>query len=252
LKTALIKKEIKENVLSKKGLWIYFAIALLFSGLSFSFISVKELSLLAQVEVNMTFMKVMIGISVLVSLVIGSNMFSGEKEQGTLESLLLTPLSRMEITLAKVIGIVVFWLLISILSLPYFFALTLGTDLFVKIIAFMYLIGLPLVISYSLLSIAFSAWLSSTKNAMLMSIVIFIVTAIPMFLSTTMKKAGFAYLIDRMSPISSSMLAMKDYLVNKLPLSIIFVDVLPVIGLVMIGIASVYYASNNLDFKGGE
>ena len=77
---ALIRKEIRENVLSKKSLWIYFAVALLFI-VSFSFVSVKELSLLAQVEVNMTFMKVVLGISILVSIIIGSTMYAGEREK---------------------------------------------------------------------------------------------------------------------------------------------------------------------------
>ncbi|MGG5252080.1 ABC transporter permease [Neobacillus sp. SM06] len=252
MKSALIRKEIKEHVLSKKGIWIFFAVTILFSGLAFSFISVKELSLLAQVEVNMTFMKVMVGLSVLVSLVLGATMYSSEKEQGTLESLMLTPLSRMQITLSKVSGIIVFWLVLSLLSLPYFYALANGTNLFPKILVFLYLIAFPLVIAFTCLSLAFSAWLSSTKNALMLSIVLFIVTAIPMFLSTTMKKAGFAYLFDRLSPISSSLLAMKDYFVNKLSAAIILVDILPIIGFFFIAFASLYYASSKLDFKGGE
>lgn len=252
MNAALIRKEIKEHVLSKKGLWIFFAVTILFSGLAFSFISVKELSLLAQVEVNMTFMKVMIGLSTLVALVLGSTMYSSEKEQGTLESLMLTPLSRMEITGSKVIGILVFWLVISVLSLPYFYALALGTDLFPRVLAFLYLIAFPLVISFTCLSLAFSAWLSSTKNALMLSIVLFIVTAIPMFLSTTMKKVGFAHWFDRLSPISSSLLGMKDYFVNKLSVAIILMDVFPVVGFFLLAFGSLYYASSKLDFKGGE
>lgn len=250
--TALIRKEIKEHVLSKKGLWIFFAITILFSGLAFSFISVKELSLLAQVEVNMTFMKVMIGLSALVSLVLGSTMYSSEKEQGTLESLMLTPLSRMQITVSKLIGNIVFWLVISVLSLPYFYGLTIGTDLFPRVVVFLYFIALPLIISFTCLSLAFSAWLSSTKNALMLSIILFIVTAMPMFLSTTMKKSGFAYLFDRVSPVSSSLLAMKDYFVNKLSASMIIMDILPIIGFFFLSFASLYYASLKLDFKGGE
>ena len=81
---SLIKKEIREHVISRKGMWIFFAISILFSGLTYSFISVKELSLLAQVEVTMTFMKLLIGISILFSIILGSTMVSGEREQGTL------------------------------------------------------------------------------------------------------------------------------------------------------------------------
>ena len=56
----------------------------------------------------MTFMKALIGISILVSIILGSTMVSGEKEQGPLESLLLTPLSKVKIILSKVVGILAF------------------------------------------------------------------------------------------------------------------------------------------------
>lgn len=250
--TSLIKKEIREHVLSRKGVWIFFAISILFSGLTYSFISVKELSLLAQVEVNMTFMKALIGISILVSIILGSTMVSGEREQGTLESLLLTPLSKVKIILSKVVGILVFWLIISMISIPYFYALTYGTNMLPTIIGYLYLIGLPLVISFSLLSLAFSSWIASSKNATLLSIVLFLVTAIPMFLSTTMKKSGFAYLVDLLSPVSASMLTLKDWLVNKLSVFSIFMDSLPVLGFLVISIICLLYASKKMDFLGGE
>lgn len=249
---SLIKKEIREHVLSHKGVWIFFAIAILFSGLSYSFISVKELSLLAQVEVNMTFMKALMGVSILISIILGSTMVSGEREQGTLESLLLTPLSKVKIILAKVIAILFFWLMISIISIPYFYALTYGTNTLLIILAYLYLIGMPLVASFSLLSLAFSSWISSSKNATLMSIVLFLVTAIPMFLSTTMKKSGFAHLVDLLSPVSSSMLALKDLIVNKLGTYTILMDSLPVFFFFVISIICLFYASKKMDFLGGE
>lgn len=248
----LIKKEMKEHVLSRKGVWIYFAISLLFSGLAYSFISVKELSLLAQVEVNMTFIKVLIGISVLVSIILGSTMVSGEREQGTLESLLLTPLSKMKIIIAKVIGIVLFWLIISIISLPYFYALTYGTNMLPTVLTYLYLIAFPVVIGFALLSLAFSSWISSTKNATLLSIILFIVTAIPMFLSTTMKKAGFAHIVTKISPISTSMNAMKDLMVNKLGASALFIDVVPILIFVGLSIGLLVFASKKISFLGGE
>lgn len=246
--SSLIKKEIREHVFSRKGIWIFFAISILFSGLTYSFISVKELSLLAQVEVNMTFMKALIGISILVSIILGSTMVSGEREQGTLESLLLTPLSKVKIIFSKVVGILVFWLIISVISIPYFYALTYGTSMLFTILSYLYLIGLPLVVSFSLLSLAFSSWISSSKNATLMSIVLFLVTAIPMFLSTTMKKSGFAHLVDSLSPVSASMLTLKDWLVNKLSFFPIFIDSLPVLFFLGISIICLFYASKKMDF----
>ena len=114
----------KGHVLSRKGLWIYFALSILFSAMAFSFVTFKELSFLAQVEVNMTFLKILLGVGILISIIIGSTMISNEKEQGTLESLLMTPLSNFQIIVVKAASICVFWFRLITISLPYFYALT--------------------------------------------------------------------------------------------------------------------------------
>lgn len=122
-------------------------------------------------------------------------MYAGERERETLESLLLSPLSKAQITFGKLVGLLLFWFIISLLFLPYFFALSMGTDIFVKALVFLYLICFPLIIG-------FFAILSSTKSSTLLSFVLFLVTAIPMFLSTTMKKSGFAHIVDTVSLLS--------------------------------------------------
>ena len=190
---SLIKKEITEHVISRKGMWIFFAISILFSGLTYSFISVKELSLLAQVEVTMTFMKLLIGISILFSIILGSTMVSGEREQGTLRESIIDTDIKSENYFCK--GSWNFSVLVTdfLHFHPLPFRTYVWNELLGTILIFMYVIALPLVMSFSLLSLAFSSWISSSKNATLLSIVLFLVTAIPMFLSTTMKKSGFAH-----------------------------------------------------------
>ena len=147
---ALFYKEMKEHVLSRKGLWIYFALSILLSAMAFSFVTFKELSLFAQVEVNMTFLKIVLGVGILISIIIGSTMISNEKEQGTLESLLLTPLSNLKIMMVKAATICVFWLGILLISLPYFFALTYGTQLLPTVFALILILGTLLVLGFSL------------------------------------------------------------------------------------------------------
>src|SRR4051812_3298356 len=75
----LVKKETKEHIFSRKGIGFLFFVTLLMSILSFSFISVKELSLLDQPTVVMTMLKLLLGINILISMVIGSTMIAGEK-----------------------------------------------------------------------------------------------------------------------------------------------------------------------------
>ena len=67
-----------------------------------------------------------------------------------------------------------------------------------------------------------------------------------------MKKAGFAYILDRTSPISSTLLGAKDLLINKLGMSTILLDVLPVFIFFIIAIIVLLLASRNIKLIGGE
>lgn len=81
MKSALIKKEVQENILAFKGsLWL-FVITLLFSAMSYSFVGVKEMSLLAQTEMLVTFGKLVVGLGLLISVILAAVSFSNEKEQ---------------------------------------------------------------------------------------------------------------------------------------------------------------------------
>jgi ABC-2 type transport system permease protein len=248
----LVKKEAKEHIFSRKGLGFLFIVSLLLSMMSFGFISVKELSLLDQPTVVMTAFRLLLGINILIAMVIGSTMIAGEKEKGTLESLLLTPLTKRKIVIGKLLAILVFWLVVTLISLPYFIVLSLGTSMMPTILFYLYIVGTILVISFSSIALIFSTILASTKNAMIVGLLIFLVTLVPMFLSTTMKKAGFAKFINTYSPISASMKSMKDLFINKLGTSDIVPGLLPVLVFFLLTVMAAMLITRKVDFLRGE
>ncbi|NIK76797.1 ABC-2 type transport system permease protein [Paenibacillus castaneae] len=248
----LVKKETKEHIFSRKGIGFLFIVSILLSIMSFGFISVKELSLLDQPSIVMTTFKLLLGINILISMVIGSTMVAGEKEKGTLESLLLTPLTKRKIIIGKLIAILVFWLTVTLISLPYFIVLSNGTSMLPTILFYLYVVGTVLVISFSSIALIFSTILASTKNAMIVGLMIFLITLVPMFLSTTMKKAGFAKLIQSYSPISASMKTMKDLFINKLGALDILVGMVPVFVFFVLALSVSLLISKKVDFLGGE
>lgn len=248
----LVKKETKEHIFSRKGIAFLFVVSLLMSILSFSFISVKELSLLDQPTVIMTALKLLLGINILISMVIGSTMIAGEKEKGTLESLLLTPLTKRKIIFGKLIAILIFWLMVTLVSMPYLFVLAYQANLFPTILIYLYGIGTVLIISFSSIALIFSTILVSTKNAMILAIMTFLITAIPMFLSTTMKKSGLAKVISENSPVSASMKAMKDIFITQLGFSQVSVELIPVFVFFLITIFIAFMIAKKVDFLRGE
>lgn len=86
----IIKKEFHESLFDCKGLWLIVACACVLSGLCVLVISIKEGSVLAQNDVLQYAMKAAMFLTVTISMVLGSACFATEREENTMESLLLT------------------------------------------------------------------------------------------------------------------------------------------------------------------
>jgi ABC-2 type transport system permease protein len=208
--------------------------------------------LLDQPTVITTTFKLLLGVNILISMVIGSTMVSGEKERGTLESLLLTPLTKRKIIKGKLLAILVFWFILSLVALPYLVVLSYGTDMLPMILFYLYVIGTLLVIAFSSVALILSTLLSSTKNAMILALLFFLITVMPMFLSTMIKKTGFGKIINDMSPIASSMKGLKEIFVNKVGMSQVFIGMIPTFVFFVITILVALFVSKKVDFLRGE
>jgi len=248
----IVWKEIKENIFAMKGTVWLFIVAILFSGMSYSFVSVKELSLLAQNEVIVTFGKVIIAVALLISISLSSVSFSNEKEQSTIESLLLTPISSLQLAIGKLMGTLSMWLMIYFVSVPYIVTLGHGTQIVPSMLAFIGIVGTMIILIYSCISISLSIFMGSSKNAMITSTVLFLITAIPAFLSTTIKKSGFGAVIDYLSPLSNVTNLMKGVIINRQSLVSLSNFILPLTIYVILSFVLLNFAVKKFNFEGGE
>jgi len=248
----IVKKEIKENFLAMKGVLWLFAVAILFSGMTYSFITVKELSLLAQTEVIVTMGKMILGVGLLISIILASVSFSNEKEQGTIESLMLTPTSGIQLAVGKLVGVMFMWLTIFMVAVPYVITLSFGTNIGLTMILFIFFAGTTVVFIYSTIAISLSILMGSSKNAMITSIIFFLITAIPAFLSTTMKKVGFGMILERISPLSNTTNLMKEIIINRQDMLSVLQYIVPLLIYVAIGYVIMTAAVKEFNFEGGE
>jgi len=252
MNTTILKKEIKENFLAMKGMLWLFAIALLFSGMTYSFITVKELSLLAQTEVMTTMGKMILGVALLVTIILASVSFSNEKEQSTIESLMLTPITSMKLAMGKLMGVMFMWLMIFLVSLPYMMTLSYGTTIGLTLIMFILIVGTIIIFIYATIGMSLSIIMGSSKNAMITSIIVFLITAIPAFLSTTMKKVGFGMILEKISPLSNVTNLMKGIIINRQGASSLLEYIIPLLLYIVLGYFLMTVAVKKFNFEGGE
>jgi ABC-2 type transport system permease protein len=113
------------SVLWKGGripaLFVPFSIVLSF--MSYLLATNKELSLTPPKEMVFFIVQITLAVGLLISLIIGANAISGERENGTIESLLVTPVSRRQIVLGKFLAALSPWPFILAISTVYMWLL---------------------------------------------------------------------------------------------------------------------------------
>ncbi len=246
----IFKKEVKETLFAMKGIIWFVVVSVLFSVLCFAIVSVKELSLMAQTEVIMTFSKLALGIGVGISVILASVSFSHEREADTLESLLLTPITKFQLVAGKLSSTLVMTLGVYLIAIPYLAALAYKTGATITAIALLFIMGLIAAIAFSMIAFGISILLGNSKNAIITSIIVIVITAIPSFLSTTTKKAGFAMIVNKISPVSNTFNFMKEIIINKQGVSVPML--IPILMFFALAALFLTYSANHMDYKGGE
>lgn len=178
-------------------------VALFFSVLTYLLATDKELSLLGQKDMMNLTVQISIAIGALLTLLSAADALSGERERGTLESLLLTPRSRVSIVGGKLVASLTLWLGAYLTSLPYLWILATGTDLFITAAALSFLIGSLLALSLAGMGIAVSVRSRTNRAALGTSILIFLLLVAPTQLPATTRKGWLGEIIARANPVTS-------------------------------------------------
>lgn len=252
MKTVIFKKELRENLIAFKGIVWLFIITLLLSAMAYSFVGVKEMSLLAQTEMMVTFGKLVLGLGLLMSIILSSISFSSEREQSTLESLLLTPIAKVQMALGKLGAILMMWFFTFLLAIPYFVVLSAGTLTLRPMLLFLFVMGTVVTFLFACISMALSILMGSSKGAMMTSIIVFLISVVPMFLSSTMTKAGLGALLDKVSPVSNALNLMKEMVLTQSSTTHWLPFIFPVIIVGILAYVFLLYGVRRLGFEGGE
>ncbi|MGC4020189.1 MAG: ABC transporter permease [Muricomes sp.] len=144
----IIKKELRESLYESKGLWMIAASTCILSGLCLVTILSKEGSVLAQRDILQYAIKAAMFVTLMVSMVLGATCFVAEREGNTLESLLLTPISKIDLTMAKYIGVLIIGGILFCVSVPYLAAIGAGSGLTVRALLITFFAGGVLLLAF--------------------------------------------------------------------------------------------------------
>jgi ABC-type transport system involved in multi-copper enzyme maturation permease subunit len=205
MKTAyVLQKEIRESILTPKGFLWYILTSMILSVLSYLFLTNSELSLLDQGQMLYMIMNFITALGILVGLVFGADALAGEIERGTMEALLLSPVTKGEIAAGKLGAALTNWGILFTISLPYLFVVGKGGQNLLSGIAYLAALGTFLATAFSAFAMGLSSRAKSVKNSLMISLFIFLLAGSPIFLSAVQRSTWFGRILDFINPIAGA------------------------------------------------
>lgn len=179
----------------------------------------SELSLIPPKEATYEMLKNAMSISLFIGLVIGADALSGERDRGTLESLLLTPISRRQIMTGKFLAGLSQWPAAFLIALPFMKVLSQGDEVFVPAILWGAITGTMLAIGYTGVGMFVSFWSSSNKTSYFISLGLYILFLVPAQLPGRAQTGAAGQFLQWVNPLAAVNHFLSKHLVNYRPVS---------------------------------
>ena len=212
--TVVAAQEIRDLWVGGRGLVLAFAVSVLLSVVTYMAATNQVLNFLEQREaVNLT-LQVAVAVGVLVTLVVSADGISGERERGTLESLLLTPVPRRAIVLGKAAAALSLWFAVFVVSVPYVWVLGRGVSVVATALLLGLLIGTVLAAALAAIGLLISAASGSNKASLSVSLFVLLALFAPTQLPGGPPKGWFGDVLVRVNPVGSGLHYIGAVLVN--------------------------------------
>lgn len=176
-------RELRDLWVGGKALTLILLYSLLLGIYSYMLAANAEVNLLPLREMILEMVKASIAVGLFICLIIAADSFSGERERGTLETVLLTPASRRQIAVGKFLAAVSPWPVALAIAIPYWAVLAKGDPVFGEALLWGSVLGTVLAPALAGLGMLVSVWCKSNKTSMLVSLVLYLLLLLPTELS---------------------------------------------------------------------
>jgi len=175
----VFKKELRDLWIGGRALNLTVAYTVLLGAYAYWMARDSAVSLIPPKEMVFELLKAGLLAGVFMGLIIGADSMSGERERGTLEGLLLTPISRGQITVAKFLAACSTCPVALIVIVPYFKVLSQGDEVFAQALLWGTGFGLVLTPAFTALGMLASVRSNSNKSSMFVSLALFLLFVLP-------------------------------------------------------------------------
>jgi ABC-2 type transport system permease protein len=195
--------ELRELWLGGRGLVLSLAFSVLVSVLTYLTATNKALNFLEQREsVNLT-VQVAIAVGALLALVAAADAVSGERERGTLETLLLAPVPRLQLILGKLVGAISLWFAAYAITIPYVVFLGRGVGIAGDALATEAVVGTLLAVFLASLGGLISIFAGSNRVSLSLSLFLLFALFAPTQFPTSAQQGWLGEFLLRSNPLTA-------------------------------------------------
>jgi len=199
----VLGQELRDLWLGGRGLVLTFAFSLLLSVIAYLVATNHALNFLEHRETVNLLLQVAIAVGSLLALLTAADTVSGERERGTLESLLLTPVSRLALAAGKLLGSLSLWAVALVVTVPYLWFLGRGVGLVGDALVTGVVVGTLLAVSLASLGFLISVFASSNRVSLSLSLLLLLALFVPTQLPSAAQQARAGDLLLRLNPITA-------------------------------------------------
>jgi ABC-2 type transport system permease protein len=208
------EQECRDLWASGRGLILLFLFSVLVSAVAYLTSTNLALNFLEQRESVNLVLQFAVAVGVLATLVVSADGISGERERGTLETLLVTPVSRRSIIIGKLIAALTLWFATFLISIPYLWVLGRDVGILGPALALGFGVGTLLAVGLGSIGLLISAASNSNKTSVGASIFLLLILFAPTQLPSGLPQGWFFEALLRANRVASGLAYISSLLVE--------------------------------------
>jgi len=248
----VVQQEMRDLWLGGRGLVLSFAFSLLVGIIAYLVATNTDLNFLEQRESTSLTLQVAIAVGGLLTLLVAADAVSGERERGTLETLLLTPTSHRELASGKLLAALSLWFAAFVITVPYVWFLGHGVGIVDEALVAGLAVGTLVAVFLSSLGFLISCFAASNRVSLSLSLFVLLAFLAPTQLPAGAQQAWAGDLLLRVNPLTAG-----ERYVSKIVVSghdwseDLSWLVSPVIGAVAFATAAILVGGRYIRLRGG-
>ncbi len=207
-------REVRDLWLGGRGLALLLAYSVVLSVTTYLTASNQALNFLEQRESVSLTLQVAVAIGSLLALLAAADSISGERERGTLESLLLAPISRRSLVIGKGLAAVTLWLVAFAVAVPYIWYLGRGVGVVRTAVLNGFLVGSLLSLVMVGLGLLISTFADSNRVSLSVSVFTLLALFAPTQMPTSAQRGWFGDLLFRVDPFTAGLRYLGRTIIN--------------------------------------